>query len=110
MRIIRLTVGVAKDSLETVGLEAVEIPEGAALQPFKARRRAQVGKQSVEAEAGADLPGAPARLRIDRDVEVDEAHEVGGDSQERLALGEGFADETEFEGLEIAQAAVDQLA
>ncbi len=109
-RVVGLPVEVPEHGFEAVRAESVEIPPRAARQTLEARLAREVPEQRVEREPGADLPRAPRCVPVHGDVEGDEAHEARRDAEERRALLERFAHESELERLEVAQPAVHELA
>ncbi len=73
------------------------------------RVRAPAAEVVVEQQRGADHP-LRSQMRLVRQHEAQRPHDVRRRTQHDFALRERLADEREFVLLEIAQAAVDQLA
>ena len=74
-----------------------------------ARQRAVTAELVVEQQAQADQPG-PAQSRRPGQDEGQRPHDVARAGEQHLPLGERFAHQAELVVLQIAQAAVDQLA
>jgi hypothetical protein len=108
--IVRLAVEIPEHGTEAVGPEAVELVPRAGRDTLEAGVAAQSAQHCVKREARAKEPAPAPHPHIDRHVEGNEAHEVGGDAQEDRPLDERLAYEAQLAGLEVPEAAVDQLA
>ncbi|MNP05087.1 hypothetical protein D3C76_970300 [compost metagenome] len=104
-RIVDRTVGV----LEAAGnarLERVARAEAQAARGAQALAFAQV---VIQEQTGADHPGR-AQVRAVWQYETHRLDDMRGLGQQHFALGKGFAHQAKFVMLQVAQAAVDQLA
>ncbi|MNZ93559.1 hypothetical protein D3C78_1126310 [compost metagenome] len=94
------------EAFGNLGLERAAGAEGQMARAWQAVPHAEV---IVEEQPGADHPGWP-QVRTVREDEAQRAHQVRRHVQQHLALAEGFAHQAEFVVLQVAQAAMDQLA
>ena len=76
---------------------------------MRARQRLAARKVIVEQKPGPDHPRQAQRRHVRHD-ELHGMNDVRRASEQHLALGERFGDQAKFVVLEIAQAAVDELA
>ncbi len=109
--VVDLRVVVLDAADQRVGLEPRRDPQRLALGQVSVSRHAGVaGHLVVEHHPGADVGPLPDAV-LERVEERDRLDEVGRDPrQQQSALAERLAHEAEVELLEVAQAAVDQLA
>ena len=95
--------------LEALGDGAFERAVAAEPEAFGTGEFFPLAQVIVEKQAGADHPGRPqvGAVRQDETHWLDDMRGLG---QQDFALGQGFAYQAELVVLQIAQAAVDQLA
>ena len=70
----------------------------------------QAAEQGIEREAEADPPGGARGVVVDGQPEGDQLHQLGRVGQQVPPFAQRLAHQGELPGLEITQAAVDQLA
>src|SRR5216684_1225463 len=113
-RVVDPAVVVDEAALE-FGLQARPVAVGCEPHALRSRQRAPgpeaehaVTEMIVEEKARADHPCGP-QVRFVRQHEFHRPDDVRGDPEQRFALGERLGDETEFEVLQVAKPAVDEL-
>ncbi len=94
---------------ETTGDVWLERVAGAEAQAARGAQALALAQVVIQEQAGANHPGR-AQVRTMRQHEAHRPDDVRGFGQEYLALGERFAHQAELVVLQIAQAAMDQLA
>ena len=106
-RVLHPAVGIEETALDPV-LQRGAFGAGPQRQPARAGQQFALAEAVVEEQASTDHQERALLGRV-RQAEAQRPDDVRRGAHDHLALGEGFADHLEFVGLEVAQAAVDQL-
>ena len=106
-RVLHPAVGIEETAPDPV-LQRRAFRAGAQRQPARAGQQFALAEAVVEEQPGSDHQERALLGRM-RQAEAQRPDDVRRGAHDHLALGEGFADHLEFVGLEVAQAAVDQL-